>query len=80
MLTSLKTDECLICFEDISSKDKLVMCLMCNTGVHYKCFKSWIKKDPKHNAKKCLYCQQKNCIRVVNQTCLDKLKSCIFIK
>jgi len=80
MLTSLKADECLICLEDINSKDKLAICLMCNTGVHIKCFREWVKKDPQHDDKKCLYCQQQNCIRIFNETCLDKIKSCIFVK
>ena len=35
-------NDCLICFEDLDSKDKAV--LSCNHVIHYSCLQQWIKK------------------------------------
>ena len=35
-------NECLICLEDLDSKDKVI--LSCKHVMHYSCIKKWMKK------------------------------------
>ena len=51
--------ECIICFDNIKTDDKIVQCKKCNTLFHKNCYKRWnnIKKD-----NKCIYCMSKNTI------------------
>ena len=37
----MEENDCLICFEDLDSKDKAI--LSCNHVIHYSCLKQWIK-------------------------------------
>mgnify|MGYP001196668912 CR=1 FL=1 len=38
----MEENDCLICFEDLDSKDKAI--LSCKHVVHYSCLQQWIKK------------------------------------
>jgi hypothetical protein len=41
----MEENDCLICFEDLDSKDKAV--LSCNHVIHYSCLQEWIKRKKK---------------------------------
>ena len=70
--------ECLICFENIFEDSKYTMCKICEIRVHTECYKKWQKKSGCR--KKCIMCQQKNCLMNVNKasTCLDWFKRCVY--
>ena len=38
----MEDNDCLICFEDLDSKDKAI--LSCNHVIHYSCLQQWIKR------------------------------------
>ena len=38
----MEENDCLICFEDLDSKDKAI--LSCKHVIHYSCLQQWIKK------------------------------------
>ncbi len=51
------SQDCLICFEAITEKDKTVTCGGCMTIIHAKCWREW-KKTKNHKHLPCIYCQQ----------------------
>ena len=79
MNENLYTNECFNCFNEMNPNDKLIMCKKCSICIHNKCYKLWLKKNNIVKAlsqHKCLHCQQNDCLKIINQSCVDKLKSC----
>ena len=72
-------NECVICFDSMDKKQKLVKCFLCFNYVHTKCYDKWIKKNEITSSiyyQKCFYCQQRGGLNKINISCLDKFKGC----
>lgn len=73
--------ECVICFDPMNVKKKLVKCSLCFNYIHTKCYDKWIKKNEITSDichQKCLYCQQSGGLNKINTSCMDILKTCLF--
>ena len=52
--------ECLVCLEDDYKFYKCkVRCFLCDSVMHYKCYKTFVKKNPNYK-NKCLQCNTKS--------------------
>ena len=67
--------ECLICLEDLDSKDRVV--LSCKHVMHYKCLQKWIDKK-KNYTKLCPICDTPGEImNIIEAVPLQKVNYCI---
>ena len=59
----LKTDECLICFEECKINEA-IYCDICKKFCHKNCFQYWQKnKKSKYQKTQCIHCLSKKCLK-----------------
>lgn len=70
-----KEDDCLICFDHVSTEKTHIKCTTCNKLYHHRCFRIWICRFKKEKVMACPYCQQDSILLNTIQT---ELCSCCF--